>query len=542
MRLAITGLGCISSAGRGARPLLDRLGQAALTGDAPYATGGLSNPAGGFVRGIDRDRPAELLLASAVRDALAQAGVGTASLVVGTSSGNISGPWERWHQAALSGEPTRAEDLDRAAPTRRLAEAIGASEAVTLSVACASGTAVLAVAAGWIADGAPVVVAAGVDALSLFVHAGFSGLGALCSDVPRPFMADRDGLALGEGAAALVLEPWERATARGATVLAELVGVGLSCDARHMTAPQREGRGVAAAMQAALLDAGLAATAVDTVSIHGTGTRFNDAMEAHALRAVFGEHPLAVHGVKQTIGHTLGAAGAIEAVVAVEALASGVHPRQIIEVDPGLPWPPTAKRGEPPSVVLSTSSAFGGINASALFARSAVARPKARWTVERVAEARVDLPTGADFRKLWPQLPARALRLNAYCRAGLWAVGKAIEGRELPPATGIILATRRGCEDADKEHHERIVREGAARASRLAFTYTVPSAAACEAAIQFGLRGPLLTFIDEPERAVLEATRLIRHGRATCMVALACDVGSAAAVVLRRSDQEPVHA
>ena len=375
MRLAITGIGALSGAGRGPEAVPDALAAArtAVRTGAPYPTDGLSNPRAAFVADLDRDRPAEALLDAAVADALAAARLdpGTqVGIVVGTSSGNRCGPWERWHRAALA-DPDRAgpepPSADRDAPTLAIARRHAlAGPNATLSVACASGTAALAVASGWLYDArCGAVVAAGVDALSLFVHAGFSGLGALCSSLPHPFRADRDGLALGEAGAALIVEPLAAATERGATVLAELCGTGLSCDARHMTAPHREGRGVAAGIRSALAHANIAPDAVDMVSLHGTGTRYNDAMEGHAIRAVFGARPLAVHGVKGIVGHSLGAAGALECATVVRALSTGTWPRPIADVDPDIPWPPPSDPTSPsdpthPRTAIVTSSAFGG--------------------------------------------------------------------------------------------------------------------------------------------------------------------------------------
>lgn len=524
MRIAVTGLGAISAAGRGPAAVVEalRTGVAPSTA-APYPTEGLGNPRAAVVAPLDRARPAEALLALAVGDALAQASRDRADLVVGTSSGNMSGPWERWHRAATRGEPADRAGTGRDDTARAVADRLDLGGRVTtLSVACASGTAALAVAAGWLADGAETVVAAGVDALSLFVHAGFGGLGALCADLPRPFSADRDGLLLGEGAAALVLEPLDRARARGAVVLAELAGVGLSCDARHLTAPHREGRGVTEAIRAALAQAGHVADDVDLVSVHGTGTVYNDAMEAQALATVFGSRPLHVYGVKRAIGHTLGAAGALECAVAVHALATGIQPTAIRDVDPALPWPAAAPEGRP-TLALVTSSAFGGINAAALFGPG---RDRPSIGVDTRADVSVVLPPGVDLASVWPDAPPRAARIDRYNRVGLWAVGRALAlAGPIDGEIGLVLATRAGCCEADLAHHARIVAEGAARASRLWFAATVPSAPAAEAAVTYGLRGPLLAFVGADDPAE-EAERLIRHGGAGALVALWCDAPS----------------
>lgn len=556
MRFAVTGVGALSAAGRGAGAVLDRAdaGETAIGGGARYPTDGLTNPRGGFVRGRDAealgldDRPAEALLLAAVSealsDALSAAALGEAriGLVVGTSSGNLCGPWERWHRAVLAGEVPPFDEAigGREAPGRAIADRLGLrGPTACLSVACASGTANLAIATGWLRDGlADVVIAAGVDALSLFVHAGFSGLGALCTELPHPFRADRDGLALGEGAAALAVEPLDRALRRGARVLAEVRGVGLSCDARHMTAPHREGRGVVAAIGAALGEAGLRPDGIDMVSVHGTGTRYNDAMEAHALRGVFGDRPLAVHGVKQVVGHLLGAAGALECAAVVHALAAERWPTPVRDVDPELPWAPDPQRDGPPRIAVVTSSAFGGINAAAVLsawadgAVPAEADPIDVVDVIDVVDAfgaiDVRLAPADDLKAAWPDAPSRASRLDRYGRVGLWAICRAnaaVGG--LPSDAGVVLATRFGCREADWAHHERIVAEGAGRASRIAFAATVPSAPAAEGAVLLGLQGPQLAFVVGADGDLgigdAEAMRLIRHGRARVLVSLRCD-------------------
>jgi nodulation protein E len=186
-------------------------------------------------------------------------------------------------------------------------------------------------------------------------------------DACRPFSRDRKGMILGEGAAMFVLERAERAQARGATVLGELAGFGMSADAGHLTLPSIEGP--AAAMRAALADAGLAPEEVDYINAHGTGTRANDATETQAIRRVFGAHAgeLAVSSSKSMHGHALGASGALEAFSTLMALREGVLPptANFTESDPDcdLDVIPNRARHKAASVALSNSFAFGGLNA-----------------------------------------------------------------------------------------------------------------------------------------------------------------------------------
>jgi 3-oxoacyl-[acyl-carrier-protein] synthase II len=179
-------------------------------------------------------------------------------------------------------------------------------------------------------------------------------------------------MSVGEGAGVLVLEAEEHARARGARVRAWLAGRGNTCDAYHVSAPQPEGRGLGQAMQLALKDAGLAPAAVDYINAHGTGTADNDPAEAKAIRALFGDTPPAVSSTKRFFGHTLAAAGAIEAIVAVLALERQAIPPNLglRTVDPKIPLAPvTELRPAKLNVAMSTSLGFGGNNSVVLFRR-----------------------------------------------------------------------------------------------------------------------------------------------------------------------------
>jgi 3-oxoacyl-(acyl-carrier-protein) synthase len=533
VNLVISGVGVVSAAGVGLGPLLALLdrGGDAFAATPPYPCEGLSRPRCAPVPGLGRQRPAEALLMDAASQALAQAGCprppAGAGLVIGTSSGNISGPWERWHRAVLAGEAADERGCGRDAPTLVLRDRLGLEgPCTTMSVACASGTAAFATAAGWLEEGlAPMVLVGGVDALSLYIHAGFNGLGALSADGARPFHPARDGLTLGEGAAVLVIEPAQAAAARGAEPLARLLGVGLAADANHISAPHREGRGAAAAMRAALQDGGLEHRAVDMVSLHGTGTVFNDAMEAHALRAVLGERSVAFHGVKHAIGHTLGAAGALEAAVLVGALQRGVQPPAPALIDPGTPFVAPPVPAPRPTLALSTSSAFGGSNAALVLGlpEAADSPQRAARSCRVVARAELELPPGkVDWTALWPDSPERFRRLNRYVRTGLVVLHRLFEQLPAPPPsdTGIVLASASNCRGVDLRYHQRLVERGAAQASRLDFVYTVPGAPVAEATIHWNLQGPPVVLVAPMAQAEEEAARLIRRGRAVRMVAL----------------------
>jgi len=534
-RHVITGVGVWTSAGRGAAHLLQALQdrRPAFDAPAPYGTDGLKQPRCGIIPELDRTAPAEDLLLAVARDALAQAELAVdparTGLVIGTTSGNISGPWERWHRDALAGDADADETgTGRDAPTLRLARELALTGPVTtVSVACASGTAAFELAQAWIDDDlCDVVLVGGVDALSIYIHAGFNGLGALASERPRPFEPERDGLFLGEGGAVLVVERGEHASTRGAEPLAQVLGTGMSGDAFHVTAPHREGRGAARAMRAALADAQLDPSRVDMVSLHGTSTVFNDAMESRALTSVFGDRPLSFHGIKGSVGHTLGAAGAVEAALVVHALSVGVQPPSPASLADDCPFVPPPASPPPPTIALSTNSAFGGANASVVLALPGAATPPVRTprAVQILARTERSWPPGRiDMRAEWADVPQRLARSNTFVRAGVLTLREVLAGLDLPEDTGVVLATRHGCRLTDLRYHERLVAEGAGRVSRMEFIYTIPGSPLAESSIVFGLQGPNLTLVGPPEQAEEEARRLIRWGRADVLVALACD-------------------
>jgi 3-oxoacyl-[acyl-carrier-protein] synthase II len=255
---------------------------------------------------------------------------------------------------------------------------------LTYSTACSSSAVALGEAARRIARGeADVMVAGGAEApLTFGTLKAWEALKTLAAEDPvdaaascKPFSRNRSGLVLGEGAAMLVLEARERALARGAPIVGEIAGYGLATDGEHITRPSVEGQ--ARAMRAALADAGIDPAQVGYVNAHGTGTQANDAVETAAIKAVFGEHAwrLPVSSTKSMHGHLLGAAGALEFVVALLALREGLLPptMHLGEADPECDLdyvPGSARRVAPIEAAMSSSFAFGGTNA-VLIARAA---------------------------------------------------------------------------------------------------------------------------------------------------------------------------
>ncbi len=242
--------------------------------------------------------------------------------------------------------------------------------------ACAAGAHAIGAAARAIAAGdCDAVITGGAEAAHTdLAHAAFAAMDALSdSGISRPFDARRDGFVMGEGAGVLVLEDGDRADARGANVLGELIGYGATSDAHHLTAPQADGNGAARAIAAALRDARLSAEDVDYVNAHGTSTPLNDAAETAALHTALGDRAGAVpvSSVKSVIGHLLGAAGAVEAVATLLALRERVAPPTVgweqrdegLDLDyvPDGPRPLVSANGR--AVGLSNSFGFGGHNA-----------------------------------------------------------------------------------------------------------------------------------------------------------------------------------
>jgi 3-oxoacyl-[acyl-carrier-protein] synthase II len=242
------------------------------------------------------------------------------------------------------------------------------------SNACASGANAVGYAFRAVRAGqAAVAFCGGYDPLCEFVFAGFHSLQALTPELCRPFDKNRSGLAIGEGAGILVLEGWDRAKARGARILGEIIGYGESNDAFHMTRPDPDGKVAALAVHRTLADAGITPEVVDYVNAHGTGTPFNDASEAAALLAVLGSRAreVFVSSTKSMIGHLLGGAGAVEGILTVLALREQWLPPNVNYETPDpacdLRIVRRAERADRLTVALSNSFGFGGANATLAF-------------------------------------------------------------------------------------------------------------------------------------------------------------------------------
>lgn len=379
-RVAVTGVGVVSAAGIGAEAFFEGLCRPAPTGERRVTD---FDPRPWFDNPKEArraDRFTQFVVAAAA-EAMAQAGEIDADpnrcgTMIGTGVGGIS-TLEAQIQVLRSKGPRRVSPF---LVPMMMANAGGATLSMrygwmgpseNVVTACAAGTHAVANGARLVAQGrCDAMLAGGSEAP--FTHtsvAGFTNMTALSSSgVSRPFDTDRDGFVMTEGAAVLVLEEWERASARGAAILAEILGSASTADAHHITAPAPGGSGAVHCMQLALDDAGICPDDVVHVNAHGTSTGLNDAAEAEALDKVFGTSPgPLVTSTKGVTGHGLGAAGALEAVAVVLAIQKRLIPPTagLVNFDPELP-PIRVVAGEPapwnPGVSISNSFGFGGHN------------------------------------------------------------------------------------------------------------------------------------------------------------------------------------
>jgi 3-oxoacyl-[acyl-carrier-protein] synthase II len=302
-------------------------------------------------------------------------------LVLATTSGGMRMGEDYYRQATLQPahhrqQAIRVIEYQAQRQGLELLRALGVHGSITIVAnACASGANAIGHAWHLLRHGrAERVFAGGYDALSQLVFAGFDSLQALSPTVCRPFDAQRDGLALGEGAAMLSLETLDAAQRRGATILGEISGYGASTDAHHLTQPHPQGLAALASMRAACAEAMVKPSQIGYLNAHGTGTPLNDSAEANAINAWAGESVarLPVSSTKASIGHLLGAAGAVEAVVCLMALRGQWLPptTTLRQPDPICAFPMVTQPSHAPlEYALTNSFGFGGANASLILRR-----------------------------------------------------------------------------------------------------------------------------------------------------------------------------
>lgn len=582
--IAVTGLGAVTALGLSAKETWARLerGDRGFRPLSLFSTEGYrahlvaevpSLPAlgddGNDGRG-DASRTSELGLLAA-REAIVDAGFGGAAtwgdrrvgLVMG---GSTAGMLETESVLAVLVGPegavdpaARQEALRRmlrhplSAPTERLARELGPFRRVrSLSSACSSGANAFIVAATWLELGlVDVVLCGAADALCRVTMSGFNSLGALDPNGARPFDRRRQGLTLGEGAGFVVLERADEARARGARIWCTLLGWGSVSEAHHITNPEPSGAMPVRAIRSALARAGLAPSDVDYVNAHGTGTRLNDPMETRALASVFGPElaRVAVSSSKGQIGHTLGAAGAIEAVITALAIAHDVVPPT-----GGLEEPDEecalrhvlAAEARPVRAALSSSFGFGGMDAVLVFGKPDAVAPHAKTVPATVVITSVATVTpgaclaGTDVASLPDRAPLSAsvaaeafaeldpVRARRLDRAGkLAAVAGALAlGADDDKEVGMVLGSAFGAVDASASFLRRLAEKGPRFVSPAEFPNLVPSAPAGSASIYLGLKGPSMVVADlstSGESAVVQAFELVAHREASRVLAVAVE-------------------
>ncbi len=383
--VVITGLGALSPLGVGVSPLWEGLlaGRSGIRPVRAFDTSAYDCHLGGEVPAFD---PLAFMAAevagrlgrtsqfgiAAGRMALIDAGLDRpdadrTGIILGTTMGEVQEIEAHYTAGALE----RLRKYPAAQIAAAAARELGlAGPNAVIPTACAAGNYSIGHAFDLLRDGrADVMLAGGVDVMAEIQYVGFGRLRSMAPDVPRPFSAGRAGMMVSEGAGVLVLERADDARRRGARMYAQVLGYGLSCDAHHMTAPHPDGTGAHAAMAAALAEAGLAPGEISYINAHGTGTPANDRIETLAIKRLLGDHAyrVPVTSIKSMLGHAMGAASALEAIVTALIIHHGRIPptANYLGPDPDcdLDYVTDGPRYMPVEAALSNSYAFGGNNA-----------------------------------------------------------------------------------------------------------------------------------------------------------------------------------
>ncbi|MCB2187985.1 MAG: beta-ketoacyl-[acyl-carrier-protein] synthase family protein [Deltaproteobacteria bacterium] len=547
-RAFVTGLGLITAAGSGPDEHLHALREARSCcrplSRLPYPWGppplvGEASPA---------EAPPELprshvLAWEATRQAVAGMAEPPQAVVVGVTTGGMNLTEELL--ARKVSDPARYRLHAAGSVARYLADRLSTTgPSLTVSTACSSGAAALILGLELIRRGrAGTVLVCGADALCRLTLHGFRLLKLLDLRGSRPLDKDREGLTLGEGAAALLLTA---GTTPPAGAWAELAGGGLSCDAHHPVAPHPRGFGAAQAMRAALADAGLASPdQVDYLNLHGTGTRDNDLAEALAVREVFGGNPPPLSSSKGIMGHTLGAAGTVEAALTILALKEGLLPASagLKTPDPALGLDPLQESREAPvAVAMSNSFGFGGNNASLVFTRpdrtGAPERTSRLGGLEVLAWSALSgagdaaataerFLAGEPIRGMVPPevltrgLDQGILRRTKRTSQMALALATAAVAPGLPRPQAVYHATVLGSQSETQDFLQDLLASGERHASPIDFMGSVHNAPAGRVAMHLAAPGPNLTLtgLDTAfEEAILAACLTSRGQEAPCLV------------------------
>lgn len=570
-RIAVTGVGVISALGGTAEStwaglLAGRRGLRAITlFDATGHRSSLAAEVDGLASRADDSwsRTAEMGLVAAGEAARSadlegarRAGL-RVGLVVGATTG---GMFETESLLALLADPKEREATKDDAWRRLLSNPISSTAAWidqeagpfartrTLSSACSSGANALVVAANWLLlDLVDVVLAGGADGLCRLTQAGFGALAACDPEPCRPFDVRRRGLNLGEGAGFLVLERASKARRRGAKIRCILAGWAIGSEAHHITNPEPTGQTPARLLTEALRRGGFGPADLGYVNAHGTATPLNDAMESAGLAAALGEHlgDVPVSSSKAQLGHTLAAAGAIEAVVTTLVLRDGKLPPTVglEEIDPACSLRHVrATETAHVSVAASSSFGFGGMDSVLVFAAEGRGEPAPRSRHEVVVVGAAALtPRGLRVGAAIPELLAvplagacavsldpawldggRARRLDRLSRLVTVVAERALDGiprggESHVTRVGLLVGNAWGNLDASAGFMRRVFDKGPRLASPAEFPNLVPSSPVGHASVYLGLTGPAFSLCDfavSGEASFLQGFELIASGEA----------------------------
>jgi 3-oxoacyl-[acyl-carrier-protein] synthase-1/3-oxoacyl-[acyl-carrier-protein] synthase II len=541
MRVFVAGMGAVTPAGIGTAPLWKAVGTGARClrplSLFPAAT---TLPAGeaDLPESLGRDENPNLprthrMALAAAREALLEANAPPDAVVIGGTTGGMLTTEDHWKAGTMTAEALVHHGTGTVAEL--LAETFGCRGPVlTVSTACSSGAAVLKLALELLRGGhVRSVLAGGADSLCRLSYYGFHSLQLIDPEMPRPFDANRRGMSVAEAAGMLLLVAAETPPPNA---VAEVRGAGLSCDAHHPTAPEPEGKGAFQAIRSALADAGLPPSAIDYVNLHGTGTPDNDRSEACALAALFEGPTPPASSVKGALGHSLAAAGAVEAVISALAIARGQIPGHVGRetADPEMDQLRLAESTAKAAVraVLSNSFGFGGNNAAVVLAApeaaapASPARPRTKLRVRGTAcltgagflegtaaalNGGTPFPGALSLAELSEGLPVRLVRrLKRLPRMALALASAALEnaGEGAKPA-GVFWGTGWGALSETHDFLNGLFESGERFPSPTDFIGSVHNAPAGIIATHFGAKGPNLTLTggDESfEQALLAAS------------------------------------
>lgn len=550
----VTGVGAITALGATAGATWDRMvrGERAFREITLFTADGYRSKLVGEVDGIAPCDPAtssrttELALVAAreaMRDAALPGGLRIGLVVGGTTAGML----ETESLLAVLLGPRGVDPVARekalsqmlnhplSAATDRLAKELGPFVRTrSLSSACSSGANAIMVGATWLELGLCDAVLCGAsDALCRVTLAGFNALGAMDPEGARPFDVKRRGLTLGEGAGFVVLEGVDAAGRRGKSAICTLLGWASRAEAHHITNPEPTGSAPARAMKAALDRAGLGPADIDYVNAHGTGTPLNDPMESNAIARVLGDDVkrVPVSSVKGSIGHTLAAAGAVEAVITAYAIARGKIPPTagLAEPDPKCPLVHVREAlDRPVRAAITSSFGFGGMDTVLVLGAPDLRVKQARTPRKVVVTGRATVTPDASADVVAIADDAldaeKARRLDRASRLAAVACQRALGNRPGDQDTGLVLGTAFGALDATSAFMRRLVEKGARLVPPAEFPTLVPSSPAGHASIYLGLGGPTFVVADlstSGESAFVQGWELVAAGEVdrTCVAA-----------------------